>query len=58
MAPVAPARRAAELPPQGGFGTAGAFQLGDQRSAGLVTAVGNPAAQIDFTNDPFPSSTP
>ena len=26
--------------------------------SGLVTAVGNPAAQIDFTNDPFPSRSP
>ena len=33
------------------FDRVGAF------GSGLVTAVGNPAAQIDFTNDPFPSRT-
>ncbi len=34
------------------FDHAGAF------GSGLVTAVSNPAAQIDFDNDPFPSRTP
>jgi hypothetical protein len=31
------------------FDQAGAF------GTGMTTAVSNPAAQIDFTNDPFPS---
>lgn len=38
----------------------GASTLFDQAGAfgtGLVTAVSNPAAQIDFTDDPFPSRT-
>lgn len=34
------------------FDSAGAF------GTGLVTAVSNPAARIDFGNDPFPSRTP
>lgn len=33
------------------FDSAGPF------GTGLVTAIGNPAAQIDFTNDPFPDRT-
>jgi hypothetical protein len=39
----------------------GASTLFDHTGAfgtGLVTAVSNPAAQIDFGNDPFPSRTP
>lgn len=39
----------------------GAATLFDRIGAfgsGLVTAVANPAARIDFTNDPFPSRTP
>jgi hypothetical protein len=38
----------------------GAATLFDRNGAfgtGLVTAVSNPAAQIDFGNDPFPSRT-
>ena len=38
----------------------GAATLFDRDGAfgtGLVTAVSNPAAQIDFGNDPFPSRT-
>ena len=39
-------------------GTATLFDRIGPFGTGLVTAVGNPAAQIDFTNDPFPSRTP
>lgn len=34
------------------FDHAGAF------GSGLVTAISNPTAQIDFTNDPFPLRNP
>ncbi|MDT5012414.1 MAG: hypothetical protein QOH57_4031 [Mycobacterium sp.] len=39
-------------------GTATLFDHAGPFGSGLVTAVGNPAAQIDFANDPFPSRTP
>jgi hypothetical protein len=40
------------------LGTATLFDRGGPFGSGLVTAVGNPQAQIDFGNDPFPSRTP
>lgn len=39
-------------------GTATLFDSAGAFGSGLVTAVGNPAAQIDFANDPFPDRTP
>lgn len=39
-------------------GTATLFDDVGPFGSGLVTAVSNPAAQIDFSNDPFPSRTP
>jgi hypothetical protein len=39
-------------------GTATLFDKAGPFGSGLVTAVGNPAAQIDFANDPFPSRSP
>jgi hypothetical protein len=39
-------------------GTATLFDQEGPFGSGLVTAVSNPAAQIDFTNDRFPSRTP
>ncbi|MGH3674890.1 MAG: acyl-CoA thioesterase domain-containing protein [Mycobacterium sp.] len=38
-------------------GTATLFDRAGAFGSGLVTAVSNPAAQIDFSNDPFPSRT-
>lgn len=38
-------------------GTATLFDHAGAFGTGLVTAVSNPAAQIDFANDPFPSRT-
>ena len=40
------------------IGTATLFDRAGPFGTGLVTAVSNPAAQIDFANDPFPSRTP
>ncbi len=39
-------------------GAATLFDHAGPFGSGLVTAVSNPAAQIDFTNDPFPTRTP
>lgn len=39
-------------------GAATLFDHAGPFGSGLVTAVSNTAAQIDFTNDPFPSRTP
>ncbi|MET0473523.1 MAG: acyl-CoA thioesterase domain-containing protein [Mycobacterium sp.] len=39
-------------------GTATLFDSAGPFGTGMVTAVSNPAAQIDFTHDPFPSRTP
>lgn len=39
-------------------GAATLFDRAGPFGSGLVTAVSNPAVQIDFTNDPFPSRTP
>lgn len=39
-------------------GAATLFDHAGPFGSGLVTAVSNPAAQIDFSNDPFPSRTP
>jgi hypothetical protein len=39
-------------------GTATLFDRIGAFGSGLVTAVGDPAAQIDFANDPFPSRSP
>jgi hypothetical protein len=39
-------------------GTATLFDHADAFGSGVVTAVGNSAAQIDFANDPFPSRPP
>jgi hypothetical protein len=39
-------------------GTATLFDHAGAFGTGTVTAIANPAAQIDFTNDPFPTRTP
>jgi acyl-CoA thioesterase len=39
-------------------GTATLFDSNGPFGSGMVTAVSNPGAQIDFTNDQFPSRTP
>jgi hypothetical protein len=39
-------------------GTATLFDSAGAFGTGTVTAVSNPAAQIDFANDPFPTRTP
>jgi hypothetical protein len=39
-------------------GTATLFDHAGAFGSGTVTAVSNPAAQIDFTHDPFPTRTP
>jgi hypothetical protein len=39
-------------------GTATLFDSDGPFGSGMVTALSNPAAQIDFTNDQFPSRTP
>lgn len=41
-----------------GVGTATLFDHAGPFGSGTVTAVSNPAAQIDFANDPFPSRGP
>jgi hypothetical protein len=38
-------------------GTATLYDRDGAFGSGMVTAVSNPAAQIDFGNDPFPSRT-
>ncbi|CAN5485557.1 hypothetical protein BH11ACT6_BH11ACT6_23560 [soil metagenome] len=38
-------------------GTATLFDSAGAFGTGMVTAVSNPAAQIDFSDDPFPSRT-
>jgi hypothetical protein len=38
-------------------GTATLYDRTGAFGSGMVTAVSNPAAQIDFGNDPFPSRT-
>jgi hypothetical protein len=38
-------------------GTATLFDRAGAFGSGMVTAVSNPAAQIDFSDDPFPSRT-
>lgn len=39
-------------------GTATLFDSAGPFGSGMVTAISNPGAQIDFTDDPFPSRTP
>ncbi len=39
-------------------GTATLFDQSGAFGSGMTTAVANPAAQIDFTNDPFPQRSP
>jgi acyl-CoA thioesterase len=39
-------------------GTATLFDRSGPFGSGMVTAISNPAAQIDFTDDPFPQRTP
>ena len=39
-------------------GTATLFDQTGAFGSGMTTAVSNPAAQIDFTNDPFPQRNP
>jgi hypothetical protein len=41
-----------------GVGTATLFDHAGPFGSGTVTAISNPAAQIDFANDPFPSRGP
>jgi hypothetical protein len=41
-----------------GVGTATLFDHAGAFGSGTVTAISNPAAQIDFTDDPFPSRAP
>jgi hypothetical protein len=41
-----------------GVGTATLFDHAGSFGSGMVTAISNPAAQIDFANDPFPSRGP
>ncbi|MDT5065194.1 MAG: hypothetical protein QOK02_1349 [Mycobacterium sp.] len=41
-----------------GIGTATMFDHTGPFGSGTVTAISNPSAQIDFTNDPFPSRGP
>ena len=39
-------------------GTATLFDSAGPFGSGLITAISNAAAQIDFANDPFPSRSP
>ena len=41
-----------------GVGTATLFDHAGPFGSGMVTAISNPSAQIDFANDPFPSRGP